>query len=177
MASWYAEHPPRKTKLGSEWQGYARLLASLWVTAAVALAALIGVKAAGILPGSEAFAADYDLSLPAVPGQIAIDWTLQPFVALSIQGPACTEGWQQVAFSEAVQFGICGLPGGRPYISVARPVKDITGYNCPPGAAPCSAHTSVANTVCYPTEEHATACPITGLRFASAGSERDWTGY
>ena len=100
MARYYEEHPPGKARLGSGWQGYARLLVCHWVTFVAMLGLLIGIKVTGLLPGSEAFAADYDTSRPTVVGQIAVDWTLQPFVALSVQlidsqqGVECQEGLQ-----------------------------------------------------------------------------------
>ena len=62
--------------MGSEWQIYARLLMCHWVTALVMLAILVAIKGTGVLPKSESFPDYYDTSLPSVPGQIAIDWTI-----------------------------------------------------------------------------------------------------
>ena len=175
LAAYYSEHPPAKPRIGSEWQVYAKLLICHWVTALVMLALLVGIKITGVLPGPEQFAAAYDTSLPTVVGQIAIDWTIQPFVALSIQGPECLEGFQRIYFSEVGQFSICGSQGGKPYIEVQRAGKD---GRCRQGTLRCSDRTSTANTVCYPEDKLLTDCPIIDIRFASSSDlEQDWEGY
>ena len=43
---------------------------------------------------------------------------------------------------------------------------------CPSGTSACSQNTSPENTVCYPLEEHADACPITEIKFVQ-NSELD----
>ena len=62
-------------------------------------------------------------------------------------------------------FTLCGLRGGLPYRNVTR--VDPTTLACPSGTVPCSTNTSATNTVCYPSNQLATSCPINGIEITS----------
>ena len=59
---------------------------------------------------------------------------------------------------------VCGTRSGTPF-------KDVTRLNesgkCPDGTKPCSTKTSPENTLCYPSDELSSSCPITGLDIVS----------
>lgn len=63
---------------------------------------------------------------------------------------------------------VCGTRGGDPWISVTRP--DLETKECPKGTEPCSKKTSVEDTVCYPSKEHAAKCPINHFEFSKTGA-------
>ena len=58
---------------------------------------------------------------------------------------------------------ICGKKGGVAFLDVTR--VDPSTKQCPAGTKPCSSKTSDENTVCYAEADHASKCPITGLKF------------
>ena len=56
---------------------------------------------------------------------------------------------------------VCGKSGGLSFAKVRRPRPNGI---CPEGTSPCSLHTSVENTVCYPKYLHSSSCPITEIK-------------
>ena len=63
---------------------------------------------------------------------------------------------------------ICGKTGGQSFEQVRRP--DFDTESCPEGTKACSTVTSLANTVCYPEDQHEANCPITEMVILDEGT-------
>ena len=67
---------------------------------------------------------------------------------------------------------ICGTTGGNPFYNVTRP--DAQTLACPDGTEPCLTTTPANETLCYPSADLESSCPITDIQIVDQSSVSDY---
>ena len=109
MQAYYRKYPPRKIRLGSDWQIYTWLLFFHWFTVLALVILLAAALSLGVIPRSEQFQEMYKTSVGGVAAQAVFDWEMVPFTAISIQGEECQENFLQLFKNPRPPFTICAL--------------------------------------------------------------------